>query len=73
MIPLTAHTCLVIGDRGGRMIDRIVDQKAIREIDIMSAVNSYQFLIASAKPFPERIFQITKVNQWGKIEIVHVI
>jgi hypothetical protein len=72
IIPLTSHTCLIMGDHGGRMIGRIADPKAIRAINLYSAINSDRFLIARAKLLLERIVQITKVNKLEKKERIKI-
>ncbi len=72
IIPLTMRTCLIMGDRGGKVLGRMADPRTIRTINLNSAVNSDRFLIARAKPLLERLVQITRVDLWKKQERVRV-
>jgi hypothetical protein len=66
VIPLTAKTCLLMGNIGTKLDAHLADPKRIRDINLASAVNGKRFLISSVKPILDKIIRITGVNNYVK-------
>jgi len=72
VIPLTANTCLIMGDRGTITKGSIANKIIWRAINFYTAINSDRFLIARDRPLLEKIVKIAKVNDWRKKDRVQV-
>lgn len=72
VIPLSAKTCLLIGDYGDSLRISQGNQGLIRNLNLNIAINSDRFIIGRAEELLKRIVDITKVDQWRKKQRVSV-
>ena len=67
VIPLSQMTCLVICDRGERIVYGGVSRENVRKINFSVAHDCDRFLIAKDKALLEKMVKVTRIDQW-KVE-----
>lgn len=66
IVPLSRKVCLVMCDRGERMINMQVSSKDVRSINYFIATGCDRFLISRDKSLLESLVKISKINKWRK-------
>jgi len=66
IVPLSRKVCLVMCDRGERMINMQVSSKDVKSINYFIANGCDRFLISRDKSLLESLVKISKINKWRK-------
>lgn len=72
VIPLSKKTCLVICDRGERVVYGGVSRERVRKINLMIAHECDRFLIGRDRALLENLVGTTKIDQWkveGRVDV----
>lgn len=66
LIPLNQKICLVMCDKGDKMINRKLSSKEVRSINCLIAMECDRFLISQDKSLLGSLVKISKIDKWWK-------
>lgn len=64
LVPLNQKVCLVMCDKGERVINKQISSKDVKSVNGLIALECNRFLISEDKSLLERLVKSTKIDKW---------